>query len=145
MKNIDKKIIALTLFFALGLISPTIIHAATTPSLGQASTYGVLSSTYTDTSGATTINGDVGFTTPPATPPAGLQTNYGSLAPYATAGVDQGATLSTLALESCTFTFPAGAIDLSTDVTHGPIGVYAPGVYCSTGAMNIGEIGRAHV
>ncbi|MFH0928104.1 MAG: ice-binding family protein [bacterium] len=57
---------------------------------------------------------------------------------YATAGTDQGSALASLAAEPCTFTFAAGAINLSTDVTHGPIGVYTPGVYCSTGAMDVG-------
>lgn len=41
-------------------------------------------------------------------------------------------------LQSCTFTFGGGSIDLSSDTTHGTPGVYAPGVYCSSGAMEIG-------
>lgn len=118
------------------MLAPT-AHAATTPSLGFAATYGVLSSTYTNTT-VTTINGDVGFTTGPAVAPLGVHTNYGSGAPYATAGIDQGSALTALAAQPCTFTFAPGPIDLSTDITHGPVGVYTPGVYCSTGAMNIG-------
>ena len=86
----------------------------------------------------TTVNGDVGFTTGPAVAPAGTHPNYGSGAPYAAAGTDQGVALSALASQPCTFTFAPGAINLSTDTTHGPIGVYTPGVYCSTGAMDIG-------
>lgn len=112
--------------------------AATTPSLGAAATYGVLASTYTNTSAGTTISGDVGFTTGPAVAPAGVHANYGVGAPYATAGTDQGNALTTLNSQPCTFTFAPGAIDISTDVTHGSIGVYTPGVYCSTGAMNVG-------
>lgn len=140
MKNINKKIkiTAIAFFFVIGLVGPTNLHAATTPSLGAAATYGVLSSTYTDTSAATTVNGDVGFTTPPGSAILGVHTNFGGAAPYATAGIDQGSALSALALEPCTFTFAPGAIDLSTDVTHGPIGVYTPGVYCGAGAMDIG-------
>ncbi len=124
--------------FAFCFYSPNTAFAATTPSLGAAAVYGVLSSTYTDTSGATTVNGSVGFTTPPATAIGGAHTYYGSGAPYATAGVDQGAALTALNAQACTFDFAPGAIDLSTDITHGPAGVYTPGVYCSTGAMDVG-------
>jgi len=140
MKSTNKAPIlaVLAVSCALGLVAPITVFAATTPSLGAATTYGVLSNTYTNTVAGTTINGDVGFTTPPAVVPAGIHTNYGSAAPYATAGIDQGNALTTLAAEPCTFTFAPGAIDLSTDITHGPVGVYLPGVYCSTGAMNIG-------
>lgn len=122
-------------FFGLGL--PFSANAATTPPLGTAEPYSVLSSTYTNTT-ATTINGEVGFTTGPAVPPLGTHVNYGSVPPYATAGADQGIALSALASEPCTFTFAAGAVDLSIDTTHGVAGVYDPGVYCSTGAMEIG-------
>ena len=126
------------LSLVLGLVGPMAASAATTPSLGMATTYGVLANTYTNTIVGTTINGDVGFTTGPAVAPVGDITHYGSGAPYATAGVDQGIALAALALQPCTFTFAPGAINLSTDTTHGPIGVYAPGVYCSSGAMNVG-------
>ena len=126
------------LAFVFALLGPMPAVAATTPSLGAAATYGVLASTYTNTVPGTTINGDVGFTTGPAVAPAGTQTNYGSGAPYATAGTAQGSALSALAGQACTFTFAPGAIDLSTDITHGAAGVFAPGVYCSTGAMDVG-------
>src|SRR3989338_5505084 len=125
LKNISKTILAV--MFALGLISPVSVLAATTPSLGAAGTYSVLSSTYTNTSAGTTISGDVGFTTGPAVAPAGTHANYGSSAPYSTAGSAQGSALSALASQACTFTFAPGAINLSTDTTHGPIGVYTPG------------------
>ena len=140
MKKLNKNLVFPVLIFALvlGFVGSTFALAATTPSLGAAATYGVLANTYTNTVAGTTINGSVGFTTGPAVLPAGVHANYGSGAPYATAGTDQGNALSALALEPCTFTFAPGAIDLSTDITHGPISVYTPGVYCSTGAMNIG-------
>lgn len=145
MKTVNKfSVIALVFsfaFFAFGLTGPTVVQAATSPSLGTASTYGVLSSTYTDTSAVTTVNGDVGFTTPPATAIAGVHTNYGSGAPYSTAGTDQNSALSNLASQVCTFSFAPGAIDLATDTTHGPIGIYTPGVYCTTGATSIGTGG----
>lgn len=89
----------------------------------------------------TTITGDVGYTTGPAVAPAGVHTNYGSGAPYATAGIDQNSALSALNSQTCTFTFAPGAIDLATDTTHGPIGFYTPGVYCTSGAASIGTAG----
>ncbi len=122
--------------FAL-MAAPT-THAATTPSLGAAATYGVLGNTYTNTVPGTTITGDVGFTTGPAVAPAGVHGNYGSGAPYAAAGINQGSALTSLAAQPCTFTFAPGPIDLSTDNTHGAAGIYTPGVYCSTGAMDVG-------
>ena len=134
---------ALTLIFSLA--GPTSALAATTPSLGMAATYAVLSSTYTNTTAGTTISGDIGFTTPPAVTPGGTHAHYGSGAPYSTAGSDQGIALSALATEPCTFTFAAGAIDLATDTTHpGSIGVYPPGVYC-TGATSAASIGTAGI
>ncbi|KKR02474.1 MAG: hypothetical protein UT29_C0002G0036 [Candidatus Yanofskybacteria bacterium GW2011_GWA1_39_13] len=128
-------------FLMLGLVGPYSAIAATTPSLGAAASYGVLGSTYTNTVAGTTVNGDVGFTTGPAVAPLGVHTNYGSGAPYSTAGIDQNSALSALNSQVCTFTFAPGAIDLATDTTHGPIGVYAPGVYCVSGAASIGAAG----
>jgi hypothetical protein len=128
------------LVFGLGLAAPMAALAATTPSLGAATTYGILASTYTDdTPSATTINGGVGFTTGPIQNTIlGTQVNYGSGVPYSIAGTDEGSALSVLAAEPCTFNF-IGAVDLSTDTTHSSsTGVYAPGVYCSTGAMDVG-------
>lgn len=139
MKKFKKISVAfLVAVFILSLSGLKIVSAATAPSLGLAASYGVLASTYTDTSAATTVNGDVGFSTPPATAIGGVHSNYGSGYPYAAAGIDQNSALATLALESCTFNFAAGAINLSTDTTHGQIGVYTPGVYCSDGAMDVG-------
>lgn len=135
-----KKLIisAVILTATLALSGPMVALAATTPSLGAAVSYAVLASTYTNTTAGTVVSGDVGFTTGPAVAPAGTHANYGSGAPYATAGANQSSALSALASQACTFTFASGAINLSTDTTHGAIGVYNPGVYCSTGAMNVG-------
>jgi hypothetical protein len=113
--------------------SPFTAFAATTPSLGAASTYGVLSSTFSNTN-PTTVNGDVGFTTG-STLPLGARTNYGSGAPYSQAGTDQGAALSSLASQPCDFPLAAGQ-DLS--LLSQPL---KPGVYCSTGAISIGTGG----
>lgn len=145
MKKINKvSVLVLGLAFMFGFTGPMAVHAATAPSLGSATTYGVLGNSYTNTSASVTINGDVGFTTGPATTPLGTHTNYGSGAPYSTAGTDQGSALTNLNSQACTFTFANGAIDLATDTTHGPIGVYTPGVYC-TGAPGAASIGTAGI
>lgn len=139
MKMLSRvSMVLLVVSLMLGFTGTITVLAATTPSLGQAATYSILGSTYTNTSAGTTINGDVGFTTGPAVAPLGVHTNYGSGSPYASAGANQGSALSALASQPCTFTFAPGAINLSTDTTHGAIGVYTPGVYCGTGAMDVG-------
>ncbi len=143
MKKLNKNltIVAVAVFVAFGFAGPIAAHAATTPSLGAATTYGILASTYTNTTAGTTVTGDIGFTTGAPVRPAGVQTNYGSGAPYSTAGTDQGSAASALAAaaQPCTFTFAPGPINLSTDTTHSSTtGTYGPGVYCSTGAMDVG-------
>lgn len=120
-----------TIALTFMLAGPSASLAATTPSLGAAAYYSILSSSYTNTTAGTTVNGAIGFTTGPAVRPVGTQPYYGSGTPYSTAGTDQGAALSLLAAEPCTYTFPDSDIDLATDTTHGTIGLYAPGVYCT--------------
>lgn len=51
-----KLLAALSVSIFLGLAAPISTFAATTPSLGLSATYGVLSSTYTNTTAGTTIN-----------------------------------------------------------------------------------------
>ena len=142
MKIFNKKSLV-TLFLsslmvmALGLAEPMAALAATTPSLGTATSYAILASSFINTFAGTTVNGDIGFTTGPAVRPLGVQSRYGSGVPYSTAGTDQGAALTNLAAQACTFTFAGGAIDLGTDVTHGAAGIYTPGVYCSSGATSV--------
>lgn len=125
-------------FVVFGFIKSLGVFAATTPSLGAAATYGILANTYTNSAAGTTINGDVGFTVGPTVEPdpVGGHTNYGSGAPYTTAGTDQSSAASALNAQGCTTTFP-GAVDLFLDTTHGTAGVYTPGVYCATGAITI--------
>jgi uncharacterized repeat protein (TIGR01451 family) len=116
----------------IGLVGPIAVSAATSPDLGSATSYAILASTYTNTTAGTNVNGDIGFTTAPAVHPGGVWTNYGSGAPYATAGINQGSALAALAAQPCTHTFPDTDVDLSSDTSHGTIGVYTPGVYCTT-------------
>ncbi|HUX31979.1 MAG TPA: IPTL-CTERM sorting domain-containing protein [Thiobacillus sp.] len=110
--------------------------AATAPNLGTSATYGVLSSTYTNTAAGTTINGDLGYTTGPAVVPTVNGTTHVADGPYATAGIDQGIALADLNGQSCT-SLGAGAVALDTvDLGAGP-GVFPPGCYSSGGAMTI--------
>lgn len=125
MKVLNKiSIVALTIIVTLGLAgSITQSFAATTPSLGAAASYGILSDTYTNPSGTTTVNGDIGFTTGPAVLPLGghpsvTYPNYGSAAPFSAAGTAQAAALVNLNSQVCTYTFPVGDVDLSTDISR---------------------------
>ena len=144
MNKIGRALFVPLLFVAMigGVIAPA--YAATSPTLGAASTYGVLANTYNNSAAGTTVVGDVGFTTAPTVVPAGVRTNYGSSDPYAAAGTAQSTAVSALASQPCTFTFPAGAIDLASDTSHGPVGVYAPGVYCGAAASTT-TIGAAGI
>ncbi len=139
-KGIKINLLAL-LLVALVIGNFTPAYAATTPSLGLANSFGILSSTYTNTTPGTTINGDLGYTTGPATTPTVNGTTHVANGTYNQAGTDQGSALTALNSQACTFSFAGGAIDLATDTTHGPIGVYTPGVYCVTGAASIGTAG----
>ena len=116
MKTLNTQLVRiLSTSIILGLTGLATSFAATTPSPGMTTTYSILSNTYTNTTPGTTINGDIGFTTGPAIVPLGIHTNYGPAAPYAQAGIDQSTILNALSLEPCTYTFAAGAVDLSTD------------------------------
>ena len=104
--------------------------AATAPSLGSTSTYGVVSSTFTNSNTApqTIINGDVCFTTGPVTPPLTITGATVTPCPPAT-GVDQGLALADLNGQPCTF-LGAGAIALdSVIVGTNPPGTIPPGCY----------------
>ncbi len=126
-----------SVLLAFLMVAPA-AYAATSPTLGTANSFSILSSTYTNTASGTTLNGDLGYTTGPATAPTVNGNTHAADATYNQAGVDQGTALSALASQACTFNFASGAIDLATDTTHGPVGVYTPGVYCITGAASIG-------
>ena len=130
--------------FTPTFLSITKVYAATTPGLGQATSFGILSNTYTNTASGTTISGDLGYTTGPATTPTVNGTTHVADGTYTQAGIDQGSTLSNLNSQPCTFTFANGAIDLATDTTHGPAGIYTPGVYC-TGASSAASIGAGGI
>jgi Ice-binding-like len=131
----------LAVFVAL----PTAAWAATSPNLGMAGSFAILSSTYTNTAPGTTLKGDLGYTTPPLVAATVNGTIFSPPSTkYSTAGTDQGSALANLNGQACSFTFPDGAIDLATDTTHGTLGIYAPGVYC-TGASSAASIGAAGI
>lgn len=147
MKNFFGNLITviIVLVFVLNFFSPAVVLAATSPSFGMAGTFSILANTFTRNVGITTLVGDLGYTTLSG---GGSDTVSGTThvadGTYNTAGTDQGTALNVgLATQPCTFTFAPGPIDLATDTTHGPIGVYTPGVYCTagTGAASIGTGG----
>ncbi|MDO8490344.1 MAG: ice-binding family protein [bacterium] len=119
------------------------VTTATTPSLGAAATFGILTGTYTNSTGDT-IYGDVGYTIPPSSPPtiSGGTKYIAPNATYTQAGTDQGTALTALSAgvnASCDVTFAVGAIDLGvSNVPQHDGTTYAPGVYCIDGAMSIG-------
>jgi hypothetical protein len=125
---------ACAVFLALGLAGPIAALAATAPSLGTATTFGILANTYTNIAG-TVINGDLGYTTGPAVTPTVNGTTHVADGTYNQAGADQGTALNTLNAEPCNFNF-GSATDLS--LLPQPL---APGVYCITGAASVGTGG----
>jgi hypothetical protein len=117
---------------SLGIALPKAFAVFVTPSLGGADPFGILASTYTNTVAGTSITGDLGYTTGPAVSPLVSGATHIADATYAQAGLDQGTALSALAALPCDFNF-IGATDLS-----GLPQPLVPGVYCSSGAMDIG-------
>ena len=131
------KIASLSLATVL-LMGSSLVYAATPPNLGMADSFTILSGTYSNTTPGTTLNGDLGYTTPPVTSPTVNGSTHVADATYNQAGIDQGTALNALNSQPCTFTFAPGAIDLASDTTHGAAGAYGPGVYCISGAASIG-------
>jgi uncharacterized repeat protein (TIGR01451 family) len=136
MKQLNKKRVmaAIVVSLALGLSGPVAALAATTPSLGMAATFGVLGSTYTNST-ATGITGDLGYITGPGVTPSVSGGTYVNSGIYGQAGTDQAAALGTLNGEGCNYNF-GSATDLS--LLPQPL---TPGVYCVTAAASIGTGG----
>ncbi|MDQ6619177.1 MAG: IPTL-CTERM sorting domain-containing protein [Pseudomonadota bacterium] len=122
----------------LSISSTTTVLAATAPGLGTATSFAVVSSTFTNSNTAprTIITGDVCFTTGPVTPP--LSITGAVVTPCApTSGADQSLALVNLTGQVCT-SLGAGAVALDTVVIGtNPPGVLPPGCYSSGGAMTI--------
>ena len=106
--------------------------AQVAPSLGSESTFGIVSSTFTNTAAGTTVVGDVCFTTGPAVP----ATVSGTTGPCpAAAGTDQSGALAILNGQACT-PLPAGPLEAVIIGTNPP-GVIPPGCYFRSGAIDI--------
>lgn len=103
--------------------------AATTPSLGVAASFGILTDVFVNTAPGNIINGDVGYITAPAmNPTVNGTTHTGADATYLAASTGQDAALSDLNSQPCTWT-GIGITNLGTDTTHNPslpAGVYEP-------------------
>ena len=137
--NTITKLGAASLVLVAFAVAP-IAHAATSPGPDATTSFAILSSTYTNPAIGTVLNGDLGYTTPPAVAPTVNGTTFAPPSSvYTQAGIDQGSELSALNAQPCTFTFAPGAIDLAIDTTHGPVGVYTAGVYCISGAASVGS------
>ncbi len=132
------KIIGLVTALLLTVTISPLASAATSPGLGAANTFVILSGTYTNSVSGTTLNGDLGYTTPPAVAPTVNGATHQADSVYSQAGIDQNNALVALNNQACSFTFAPGPIDLASDTTHGPIGTYTPGVYCISGAASVG-------
>lgn len=125
-------------FVVVCLVQGEAVWAATAPNLGTTGTYGVISSTFTNsnTSPQTIINGDVCFSTGPTTPPLSITGATRTPCPPQT-GLDQAAATANANGQLCTF-LGAGAITLDTVVIgSNPPGTIPPGCYTSGGAMLI--------
>jgi hypothetical protein len=112
--------------------------AATAPPLGAAGSYGVVSSTFTNsnTSPQTIINGDVCYSTAPTTPPLTITGTTAVPCPPSV-GTDQGLATANLLGQPCT-SLGAGAVALDSVIVGGnPPGTIPPGCYSSGGAMNV--------
>ena len=112
--------------------------AATAPNLGLTNTYGVVSSTLSNsnTSPQTIINGDVCFTTGPTTPPLAINGTTRTPCPPQV-GLDQGAAVANLNGQPCTSLGNGGVALDSIIVGTNPPGTFPPGCYSSGGAMSV--------
>jgi hypothetical protein len=106
--------------------------AQVAPPLGSEATFGIVSSTFTNTAAGTTIVGDVCFTTGPAFP----ATVSGTTGPCpAAAGPDQLAALAILNSQPCV-PLPAGPLE-AVIIGANPAGTIPPGCYFRAGAIDV--------
>jgi hypothetical protein len=140
VKLTKKLLLSVGLFAALTvpLTTSIVAFAATSPGLGSSNPFVILADTYSNTASGTTLNGDLGYTTPPAVVPTINGSTHQADSVYNQAGIDQNNALIALNNQPCSFTFAPGPIDLASDTTHGPVGTYVPGVYCISGDASIG-------
>ncbi len=155
MKMLDRLLVATKLvasfaFLIFGLTGPIAALAASSPSLGAAATFGVLSGTFTPTIANTAITGDLGYTTLSTplffTVSGNTYTDVSGVpagAVYQQAKTDMLAALNTgtnnLNNQVCTDIGPATALNGVDIDGAGPIaaGHFVPGCYFSSGALGI--------
>jgi len=124
----------------LGFIGSTPASAATSPDIGDSSTYGIISSTYTNsinTGTLTDITGDLCYTTGPgAAVPVSI--SGATVTPCAPArGTDQSSALADLNAQVADSCNDLGVnININSVVGH-LTGTYTPGCYSSSGTMGI--------
>jgi hypothetical protein len=150
MKMFNQKIIliALTIFIVFGFVgtsSAFAMQAVSTPTIGQAATFGILSSTFTPTIATTVITGDLGYTTLSTalffSVSGSTYTDVSGIpagAIYQQAGSDQNGALALLNNQGPCTDISAGASALDgVIIGANPPGTFPPGCYTSSGAMNI--------
>lgn len=124
-------------FIFLPLLTAFINYAsaATAPDLGVNTTYGIVSSTFTNNANPTTVTGSICYTTPPVTPPTTV--TGATVTPCLPSnGTDQDTALANLNGQQCV-SLGLGAVALNeANVGSGP-GVFTPGCYSSGGAMEV--------
>ena len=108
------------------------VSAATAPNLGTEAPFGVVSTTYVNTSAGTVINGNLCFTTGPAVLP--VVTGTTGPCPL-TAGTDQLAAIADVNGQLCT-PLPVGPLE-GISIGGGPPGTFPPGCYARAGALDI--------
>jgi len=124
----------------LGLIGPMAVHAATSPALGDAATFSIISQTGATNTGITTISGDVGVLVPPTYTESGTTTFTTAGNPHlgdaaaAAAQISNTAAFGALAAgDNADANCIGGVLPSGTDLTTlSPLG---PGLYCSGGTF----------
>jgi hypothetical protein len=113
-----------------------VLYGATAPTndLGSEKPYGIVSSTYSNTAGGTTVTGGVCFTTGPDVAPT-VSGSYGACP--AAAGTDQSAALAELnhVSQDCTV-LGAGPLE-GISINGGAAGTFPPGCYERAAALDI--------
>jgi hypothetical protein len=126
--------------FAALVCGPPSVLAASAPTLGSTGTFGIVSTTLTNSNTAprTIINGSVCGTT--LNVPLPLTITGVTKQPCTSEISDQGSALTALLSQGTTCTPLGSAVDLSLiSIGGGTPGVIPPGCYKSTGAMTVGS------
>ncbi|HZJ40744.1 MAG TPA: ice-binding family protein [Candidatus Saccharimonadales bacterium] len=131
VNNLTVTILVVFAILVFGLNRPTIVQAATSPSLGTAANYSVLAGSSVTNTGATTISGNVGIS-----PGAGGTPNYTGFNTVTLGGTmhdaDTAAAIAQGEMNAVFTTDLAQSCDVTYAGTKELAGVtLAPGVYCA--------------